>query len=130
MKPAKASNMKSSFCFTSNGTYLTLVISGQYDKEDFLSYPKLILEECEKQKGDKILVDGSNLRGTNIPNMDRFFIAENIANLLRHKVKLAVVWPKQHINKFAETVAVNRGISMIVVDTVDAAHRWLLNDLS
>jgi hypothetical protein len=61
--------------------------------------------------------------------MDRFFIAENIANLLRARVKLAVVWPKQHINRFAETVAVNRGSSMIVVDTIDAAHRWLLSEV-
>jgi hypothetical protein len=120
--------MKSDYVFEKNDNYMTLVISGEYDKNDFLSYPKLILEKCENENVDKILVDGSNLRGTNIPTMDRFFIAENIANLLRARVKLAVVWPKEHINRFAETVAVNRGSSMIVVDTIDAAHQWLLSE--
>lgn len=106
---------------------MTLVISGEYDRDEFLSYPKLILEECEKEKIYKIIVDGLKVRGTNAPTMDRFFMGEAIASLLRGKVKLAIVWPKEHINKFAETVAVNRGTSMKVVDTIDAAHEWLLS---
>ena len=121
--------MKSNYLFEKHDNYITLVISGEYDKDDFLLYPKLILEKCEKENVDKILVDGSTLSGTNLPTMDRFFIAENIANLLRARVKLAVVWPKQHINRFAETVAVNRGSSMIVVDTLGAAHKWLLSEV-
>ena len=118
--------MKSNYKFITNDHYITLVISGEYDKDDFLSYPQLILDKCDTEKADKILVDGSNLGSTNLPTMDRFFIAEKLANLLRGKVKVAVIWPKEHINKFAENVAVNRGTSMIVVDTFEAAHEWLL----
>jgi hypothetical protein len=121
--------MKSHYIFEKNDNYIVMQISGEYDKDDFLSYPKLILEKCENENVDKILVNGSNVTGTNLPTMDRFFIAENIANLLRGKVKLAVVWPKEHINRFAENVAVNRGGSMIVVDTVAAADKWLLSEV-
>lgn len=76
---------------------MTMVLSGQYDKDEFLSYPDLILEKWEKENVRKVLVDGLGLRGTNIPIIDRFFIAQNIANALRGKVRVAVVWPKEHI---------------------------------
>ena len=121
--------MRSNYLFGKTENYMTLVISGEYDKDDFLSYPQLILDECEKEKLYKILVDGSNLTGTNLPTMDRYFIGETIAKMLGGKVKLAVVWPKKHINKFAETVAVNRGSSIIVVDTIGTAHEWLLGEV-
>jgi hypothetical protein len=121
--------MKSNFSFAKNDSYITLVITGEYDKVEFLSYPQLIVEQCKKEAVDKVMVDGSGLSGTDVPTMDRFFIGEKIANELRFKVKLAVVWPKEHINRFAETVAVNRGGSMIVVDTIDAAHNWLIKQV-
>lgn len=59
--------------------------------------------------------------------MDRFFIAEKLASHIGGKLKLAIVWPEEHINKFAETVAVNRGGIINVVDTIDAAKKWLLS---
>ena len=121
--------MKSNFLFVKNDIYITLVIAGEYDKEEFLSYPQLVLEQCQKEGLNKVLVDGSSLSGTDVPTMDRFFIGEEIAKQLRFKVKLAIVWPKEHINRFTETVAVNRGGSMIVVDTVDAAHNWLIREV-
>ena len=121
--------MKSNFLFVKNDSYITLVIAGKYDKEEFLSYPQLVLEQCQKEGVNKVLVDGTSLSGTDVPTMDRFFIGEEIANQLRFKVKVAVVWPKEHINRFTETVAVNRGGLMIVVDTVDAAHNWLIREV-
>ena len=65
--------------------YLTLVLSGEYDKDDFMMYPNLILEKCEKEKVDKVLVNGLNLSGTDIPTMDRYFIGENLAYLVGWK---------------------------------------------
>ena len=121
--------MKSTYLFSKNDGYITLAMSGEYHKDDFMTYPDLILAKCEKEHIGKVLVDGSNLSGTNVPVMDRYFIAENLANLLRFKVKVAVVWPKEHITRFAENVAVNRGSSMIVVDSMEAAHKWLTQDV-
>lgn len=120
--------MKSQYVFDKRKNYLALVITGEYDKDEFMSYPKLILEEAEKENVNKVLIDILQLKGTNIPLMDRFFIAERISTQIGGKVKLAIAWPKEHINKFAETVAVNRGGLMNVVDTVDAAQEWLLNE--
>jgi len=120
--------MTSQYLFEKKENYLLLIISGAYDKEDFMAYPTLISEECKKEKIDKVLVNGLSLSGTNVPTMDRFFVAENIANILGPKVKIAVVWPKEHINKFAETVAVNRGSLIKVVDSIEAAQNWLLGN--
>jgi hypothetical protein len=52
--------MKSNYLFEKHDNYITLVISGEYDKDDFLLYPKLILEKCEREKVDKILVEWLN----------------------------------------------------------------------
>lgn len=120
--------MKSQYLFDKRENYLVLVITGEYDKDEFMSYPKLILEEAEKENVNKVLVDVLNMDGTDTPIMDRFFLAEKIAAQIGGKVKLAIVWPKKHINKFAETVAVNRGALMNVVHTIDAAQEWLFND--
>src|SRR5882724_4448208 len=110
--------MKSKYSFEKREGYLYLAVLGEYDKTDFLSYPKLIKDECEKEKIYKIIFDGSNVKGTNVPTIDRFFIGEEVANTLGSKIKLAVVWPAEHINKFVETVALNRG-----------AYIWIFSNL-
>lgn len=119
--------MKSQYVFEKKENYLLLVLSGEYDKEDFMLYPKIVAEACEKENVARVLVNCLSLKGTDVPTMDRFFVAEHIAGLLGSKVKLAVVWPKEHINKFAETVALNRGSLIKVVDSVETAQQWLLS---
>lgn len=120
--------MKSQYSVEKRADYLYLALTGEYRKEDFLSYPKIVAEECAKAKMKKVLVNGLNLKGTNVPTMDRFFMGETIAKDLGTKIKLAVAWPKEHIDKFAETVAVNRGAMILVIDSIDAAEKWLLQN--
>jgi hypothetical protein len=118
--------MKSNYSFELKGNYLYLIISGDYDATDFLSYPKIIREECEEKKIFYVLLNGLLVNGTNISTMERFFLGEEIARVLRSDIKLAVVWPKEHIDKFAETVAINRGGNIFVVDDMEKAKEWLL----
>ena len=74
--------MKSQFLFKKKQHYLYVLISGEYDKMDFLSYPVIITNECKKEHADKLLIDALALSGTNTPIMDRFSIGEAIANVL------------------------------------------------
>lgn len=53
-----------------------------------------------------------------------------LVNTLGNKIKLAVAWPANDINKFFENVAVNRGCRVCVHDNIDAAENWLLDDKS
>ena len=120
--------MKSKYSFEKKENYLLLTITGDYAKEDFIAYADIILEHCEKENFKKILVDTLNVTYTNLATMDRFFIGENLANVLGPKIKLTMVMPKEHINKFAENVAVNRGGKVFVTNSVETAEDWLLND--
>jgi anti-anti-sigma regulatory factor len=118
--------MKSHYLFQKKENHIILVIVGEFDKNEFMTYPKLLLDECKKENVNKVIIDALNLIGTDITTMDRFDVGESIANHLRG-VKLAVVWPKEHINKFTETVAINRVSLINIVDTIDAAQKWLLS---
>ncbi|MEO7766016.1 MAG: hypothetical protein ABIS01_01275 [Ferruginibacter sp.] len=118
--------MKSKYVIEKKSDYLSITISGEYEKADFLYYPKIVADACEQHGVFKVLINGLNIAGTDIPTMDRFFIGEDIAKTLGSKIKLAVVWPDEHINKFIETVAVNRGSFMIVVGKVSEAETWLM----
>jgi len=89
---------------------------------------KIILDECEKEKKYKILINALNVAGTNIPTMDRFFIGEEIAKVIGPKIKIAVVWPEQDIDKFGETVAVNRGGFIRVLGNIASAEKWLVGN--
>lgn len=52
---------KSQHVFKKEENYILLVISGEYDKNEFMSFPKYILEESKKENVDKVLVDVVNL---------------------------------------------------------------------
>jgi len=121
--------MKSKYTIEKNNSYLCITISGEYYKSDFLHYPKIVADACERQGIFKVLINGLNLYGTDVPTMDRFFIGENIAITLGSNIKIAVVWPDEHINKFAETVAVNRGSLITVVGKVSEAEAWLMKTI-
>jgi len=119
--------MKSQYEFEVKEGYLLLNISGGYDKNEFLSLPELIKSRCEKEKIFKVLLNGLELAGANISTTDRFFLGERISQEFRNYINIAVVWPGKYIDKFAETVALNRGGKMYVAGDFKTAEEWLLN---
>ena len=120
--------MKSELVIERKANYLYFTLSGEYDKNNFMSYPQKVAEVCEREKIHNVLINALNVSGTNLPTMDRYFLGESIALLLGPKIKLAVIWPNQHINKFVETVAVNRGAQILVVGDIETAKQWLLKE--
>ena len=108
--------------------FLQLTLTGEYDKKEFLAYPQMLATVCTNEGANKVLVNALKLSGTNVSTMDRFYLGESIATLLDRRIKLAVVWPKEHINKLAETVAFNRGGWMNVFDDTETAQNWLLGN--
>ena len=118
--------MKSELVIVKKEKFLYYTLSGEYDKNDFMLYPKMVADDCEKENIYNVLINGLKVNGTNVPTMDRFFLGETIANLLGSKIKLAIVWPGEHINKFTENVAVNRGTQLLIVGDFETAKEWLL----
>lgn len=119
--------MKSVHSMEKKKEYLYFTISGEYDRADFTSYAALILKECGKQNVHKVLINALQVSGTDLSIMERYIVGEYIAQLFPSSIKLAVVWPEEDINKFAETVAVNRGVFIRVFPDVAVAEHWLLN---
>ena len=120
--------MKSEYKIEKKANYLYFTLTGEYDKNDFLLYPKLVADACAKEKIYNVLFNGLKLLGTNAPPMDRFFVGETVARLLGPPIRLAVLWPSEHITKFAENVATNRGSQILVVNDFETAREWLLSE--
>lgn len=101
--------------------------TGSYIFQDFIQIPEIILHECKARGIYKVLIRGEELKDTDASTIDRFFIGEKIAEILRSKVKLAVVWPPDHMDRLTESVAVNRAAYMRMFLEYNAAKKWLLD---
>ena len=119
-------NMK--YNFEHKQSFLLLTIFGHYNIDEFKFIPKIVRDECEKENINKVIVNALNVTGTDISTMDRFFFGEEVARLLGSKIKAALVWPQQHIDKFGETVAVNRGGILCVLNNIESAEKWLFEE--
>lgn len=118
--------MKSMFKFHINKEYILVHITGSYDKIEFLSLIKEVRIKCVKEKIYRVLVDALEVRNADISTTDRYFLGEKIAQELRDSIKIAIVWSAEHIDKFAETVASNRGTDIFVSGDYKSAENWLL----
>ena len=72
-----------------------------------------------------MLVNVKEVDFTNLSTMERYFIGEEIANIVSHKLSVAVVAPEEMITKLLERVATNRGANMLVVSDLKTAEVWL-----
>ena len=95
--------MKNQFIFEARDDYLLLRITGTYDFKEFLALPDLIKARCEEEKVFKVLMNASNVKAGNLSTADRYFLGEKLALELRSRYAVAVVWPPEYIDKFAET---------------------------
>ena len=57
--------------------------------------------------------------------MERYEVGVKAATLFRYKLKVAVVYKTEEINRFAETVAFNRGMNVKIFNTKEEAISWL-----
>lgn len=120
--------MKSTYSFRNKVHFLVMSIDGAYDYRDFIKYPKVILRKCQAMQVYKVLVDLIPVSYKELPTIELFFLGETMAEVLRDKVKLALVWKRSEEEQFLELVATNRAAHMRVFDSVKLAEYWLLHD--
>ncbi|MGD2034943.1 MAG: hypothetical protein PVF73_07800 [Bacteroidales bacterium] len=106
--------------------YVCMKITGKYNYGKFISYIHIAFSECEDAGFSKIMVDAREVEDANISAMDRFGLGEEIAKVVGRRIQIAVIWPKQYINRFTETVAMNRGGNMRIFGTPEKGEEWLL----
>ncbi len=103
-------------------------IAGKYDYWDFIRYPHIIRTACEESGIYRIMVDVVAVTYTELPTLELFFLGEKVAEVLRDRVKIAVIWHGDTRDGFLETVALNRAAAFRIFDSTETARIWLLYD--
>ncbi len=104
--------------------YLYVEYSEPYQFNKLIEMMHEVLAVCEKESYQKFLVDISKMEGKVAP-MERFELAVKGASLFQYKGKYAFVYRKEEINRFAETVGVNRGLNARIFSDMNDAMKWL-----
>ena len=109
-------------------TYLHAVITGRNTKENIAQYLQQLVSECLARRCYRLLIE-ERLEGPRLKTLDVFELAtqgsSQAAGILR-AVAYVDVNSDRELMRFAETVAVNRGLPVAVFATVAEAERWLL----
>ena len=104
--------------------YVRFDVSGPWNLADIFALIARVREEADAAGLDVALVDLLDVPGP-IPQMERFFAGKRVAEVLKHRIRLAVVVRAEYINKLGENTAVNRGARMAVLSSEEHALAWL-----
>jgi len=115
--------------FEDRHDYLYVRVTGPNSPETVVGYMKRVRKECDERNCRRILID-ENLDGPRLDLMEIFaLVAGGSQEALGFFDAIAYVDEKQDMEsvRFAETVAVNRGIPAAVFASVEDAEDWLIN---
>jgi len=104
--------------------YVAVHISGPYNRASMERMYLRAAEEGRNYGCKRVLIDIRDLL-TPIPNWDRYQLGKIVATAWPRDMRFALIAPSQNINKFFETVAVNRGVQLRTVSTEREALQWL-----
>jgi hypothetical protein len=122
--------MKSHYFFEKEDNYIRMVVSGEYDFDDFKTYLKIIYAKCENEKIYKIVLDALGVEGIDIPTLERYFLGVEAAEQLQNKIKLAVLWHKEYTTYLAQTVVLDKGGQICVFENNEQAIEWLISGIN
>ena len=120
--------MKSKYVIEERKNHLLMKITGPYDYGEFIRYPQIIRQQCEAAAVYRIIVELSSVTDTMVSTPELFFLGEKLAEKLRHRIKIALVWRGYDRGKFLQDVANNREATMRVFESNERAKLWLLFD--
>ena len=104
--------------------YIYVEYDDEYSLEVFISTSKEVFELCQAQGCRKVLVNITNMPGK-VRTFQRFEIGVQGSLIFRNLIKAAVLYRKEEIDWFAETVSKNRGLNAKIFCQMDEALKWL-----
>jgi len=111
-------------------THLHVVVTGENTRSNVLNYMEDVMRECEVTDCWYVLIE-ERLEGPRLGTMDVFDIASQRGRPLGSSGIKGVAYVDVNaagdLMKFAETVAINRGLSVRVFSSVSDAREWLLH---
>jgi hypothetical protein len=111
-------------------TYLHAIVTGRDTRENVERYLEEIRRECIARNCFRVLVE-ERLEGPRLDTMEVFQVVSegsSKASGIYKAFAYVDVNAKGNLMQFAETVAVNRGVPVVVFSTVADAEKWLLNE--
>ncbi|MCI0505780.1 MAG: hypothetical protein L0Z73_06665 [Gammaproteobacteria bacterium] len=113
---------------TEKPSYLHAVVTGSNTKKTVTDYLDELLQQCIKRGCSRLLIE-ERLKGRRLDMADVFQIADE-SSVKAHgrfeAIAFVDVNARGDMMKFAETVAVNRGLPVTVFPTIADAEKWLL----
>ena len=111
-------------------TYQHVIVTGRNSRENVVQYLEQTLRECTARSCFRVLIE-ERLDGPRLGTLDVFQIvseASSKADGIVKAIAFVDVNAESNMMQFAETVAVNRGVPVVVFSTVAEAEKWLLNE--
>lgn len=113
--------------FQQMADYLLVTTRGEYDVNSIEVLLPTLVHEAQTAKRTRILIDAMEIAPPK-DELDRFLVGRAFAALAPPHYRVAVLYPRQWINKLTENTAVNRGLMFLVSGDKKEALRWLLAD--
>ena len=104
--------------------YIYVQYDEEYSFDVFISISKQVFDLCQKENYKKVLVNVTKMPGK-VRTFQRFEIGVQGSLIFRNLIKVAVLYRKEEIDWFAETVSKNRGLNAKIVSQMDEALKWL-----
>jgi hypothetical protein len=111
-------------------TYLHVIVTGMNSRVNVVGYLEETLRECIARRCFRVLIE-ERLDGPRLGTLDVFQIVSEEGSKARgflQTIAYVDVNAKGDLMQFAETVAVNRALPVVVFQTVADAEKWLLNE--
>jgi hypothetical protein len=105
--------------------YLKINLSGERPFQEIEEILTTIKKLSEEHNCMRILVDAIDL--PDVTDMEKYYIGSMGAAMYRGRIKVAMLRKQEHINKFTENVAVNRGGLLYIASDEQDAINWLLS---
>ena len=107
--------------------FVRITLSGEFPRGGRRDLMLAIREAADALGATHLLVDARRMPPP-LSELDRHYAGVAVAEVLGGRFRVAVLFPGEQINKFAENTAVNRGAQMLVTADEAAAMAWLLRD--
>lgn len=118
--------MSLSLQFEMHDAYLEARIAGVWQLDDIREAIEAVRCRGEESGHDRLLVDMNQVTGRP-PDLHRFEAAEATANAARGRFRVALIPPRDLVDRFFEDTARNRGAALHAERDRDAAVAWLLS---
>jgi hypothetical protein len=114
-------------------TFLHAIVTGTNDADSVARYLDELRRECIARQCYRLLIE-ERLEGPRLSTFPVYKVvsegSERARGLMHAIAFVDVNATEGHLMQFAETVAVNRGLPLVVFPTVAQAREWLLRSVA